>query len=737
VTFALETETYPGFPAGMNLALPAQDLADTEAQYLQDVLIDLPALTRRRGPLQVSGTLPQLAAGNKLTGIFTTLDPAGNLRYAVIADSGSASTFYSVNAAGNAYVSVATLPHRTLTTPPGSPYSLVDAKPALKGGLLIGLAQQYDPAQQATSIYWNGGISADYTTGTAGFTAGSRTLTGAGTSWSTTATPGMWVFYRGAGAFANMLAGCIKSVDSNTQITLVDPSPVTAAGANYTLTSVRGLYPRVMTGRVTCATTAATVNGGDTAFKTQALDTGTWLLYRFRDWALIGTVSTVSSEISLTLTGNAAISMANEQYIAIRADGTWSTDARGAAYNPGWMSAQYAGRQFYLSSDTGVRSDSYKLVYTETDDAEAYNLGYAGTWLPVTNQSSDTQESARGIAATYNALLLFKDTETFALQGTDPSVFSLGKIADDGCLATGSIQTYDGGVIWAGRQGIHLYDGVQVQNLTLLKLGQVWKNSISTFDPTKYRMWSFIYRDHYHLHIENIAPTKAPQKGSVTLQPSRWTIVINLPTGALTLSTNLNIRGAIELPSQAQSKTLFIVNGQVNGDTADRGYVIDAATLFDSEGLDTVYCDFGSSAVGSAIGGPDFYLESRKFDAGDGMRLKKWKILAANYLAQGGALKIDTVLGLNDFGSTLTTTLPASVFTWDTLAATFRTWDALKVKFSNWNTVVNGVFLPKRIKFQKQSQYFSFRIYQSTSSMQRVKLGPFMLAWKMMRPGRV
>jgi hypothetical protein len=352
------------------------------------------------------------------------------------------------------------------------------------------------------------------------------------------------------------------------------------------------------------------------------------------------------------------------------------------------------------------------------------DLSIDGNWIPVVSQGRTLQESGRGMMAAYNALIIAKENETFGLFGSTPSEFTLQKIQDDGALSGMSMQQYQGGVIWAGREGIHFYDGVQVTNLMADKFGQEWKDSVRTFDPSTYRMWSMMVRDHYMLFIENLDPTIQPTKGGVGEVVTQWTVVINMLTGAPVLWENVGVRGSIGLPASSGHKVWYFVND------GSRGHVCDGDALFDEEALDSVTC------VG-ATAGPDFYYESKKFDVGDDLRLKKFKYLAMHYLAQGGALKIDVVLGLNEFGQTLSSEFPASVFTWDTMRAQFGTWNALKTEFSNWSEIVQGVLLPKRVKFQKQSQYFSFRVYQEFLTMPRVKIGPYQIGFKLMRAGRV
>jgi hypothetical protein len=98
---------------------------------------------------------------------------------------------------------------------------------------------------------------------------------------------------------------------------------------------------------------------------------------------------------------------------------------------------------------------------------------------------------------------------------------------------------------------------------------------------------------------------------------------------------------------------------------------------------------------------------------------------------------MDAVLGLNEVGTTLTSILPQSVYNWDQLGNLFASWDALALEYSTWNDIVQAVFLPKRARFSKKSQYFSIRLYRESSSVTRAQFGPFMLGFKQLRPGRV
>jgi hypothetical protein len=709
----LVTETIPGSPDGMNVAAPANTIKDTEAQYIQDALLDYPALTRRRGPVRNVASIAQPTL--PVTGIATALDPNGTPRYGVLQGDATHGTFKTYSDDLLSLVDIG-----WANNLPVAPYHLSHIKTGLKGGTFIGTSSKYDKGATQAVAYWLGANKATYQTGTLTFTRGSKTVTGAGTSFLANVAVGMWVFADTDEGYSRPLIGSVASVDSNTQVTLATPAPYAATAKAYTMQALRGVIPRVTTGRITCATTATAVNGGATKFLAQGLNAGIWNIYRSRDWAFVGKVSSVQSDSALTLAANAAVAMADDSYIAIHTDGDASYAV--GATEPGWITATYAGRQFYINNGD-THDDTYRLVYSDTDDAEAIDLSEDGSWTPV-GSSSIVQESARGMEAAYNALLVFKENETFGLYGSTPGQFEIKKIEDDGALSGMSVQPYGGGVIWAGREGIHFYDGVQVTNLMAEKFGKVWKDTLRTFDPNTYRMWSMMARDHYFLFIENLDPTIQPTKGGVSEVVTQWTVVVNMTTLAPALMTNVGVRGAVTTPASSGHTVWYVVND------ATQGHVCSADDLFDTEGLDVITC------VG-ATAGPDFFYESKKFDAGDSLLLKKFKVLAMHYLAQGGALKVDVVLGLNEFGQTIASEFPASVFTWDKLRATFTTWNALKAQFGSWSEVINGVLLPKRVKFQKTSQFFSFRVYQENLTMPRVKIGPYQIAYKIMRAGRV
>lgn len=718
----ITTETFEGTSGGMNLAIAAQELDDTECEYAQDFLFDRIGIIRSRGPVSpIAGltTFPKPASG-----LVQTLDPNGISRYAGLWGDGTQSNFGALDSTGASRVDIPWNGFLT-TAPPASPYYIVDAKSSLGGGTWVGSSSQYDSASpNQTLAIWRGGNKADYNTGTVGVTRGSATVTGAGTSWVGNVVAGEFLFMSTDDGYTMTYVGCVQSVDSNTQITLVDPSPYPASAKAYKLTSIRGFCPRIGTGRITASTGSTLVNGGATKFKTQGMSTGTWNIYRASDWTWVGKVLTVTSDIQVTLAANAAVALNNEHYIALQADGDWSINTMAVANKKvGFLNASYAGRQWYANN-------GQKFAYTTTvwfsdaNDPEVVDLSpYDGQFIPI-GSTTGANTPIKAIMPSFNALIVVKDNEAYGIFGTSPSNFSAKKIEDDGTLGGMSVQPYGGGVIWAGRNGIYFYDGVKSNNMTKDKLGNYYKTAIKSFDPTKYRIWSMVIRNHYCLFFESVSPTYAVVKGTTSTTPTTYCIALDMETGAFTTLTNVGIRGAIVLPASSGQTTWYLVNDSTTG------YIVDGSALFDGTGRDTI------TSVG-ATAGPAPYFVSKKYKAQDSMRLKLFKQLAANYLAAGGPLNIDTIVGLNNVGATSTTQFPATVYTWDQLPGIAATWDNLKNLFPTWDSVVNSVFKPKRVKFLKRTQNLAFRIYSADTNINQVIIGPFQLGYKFQRPGRI
>lgn len=916
---ALITTTLPGIPGGMNLAIPAQELDDTEGRYIQDGLVDKPGVVRSRGPIEAATGVARPTL--KGSGLLVCANPVGTGKFAILNGDNSNGYVGLLNEARDTLVNF-TWPHALPVSPPTHPFKIVDSKPGAQGGAWVGISDRFDANSPEQALaFWYGGDKADYSTGTIAFTGGGTIITGTGTSWLANVVPGMFVFADVANTavaittFSQALIGVVKSVDSDTQITLLAACPYASSGTTwspasptavtYKISSMRGFAPKIAKGLITCSTSATTVTGGDTKWIQQGMPTSDeasgrttniWNVYRLSDGTWVGRVDKCDSDTSMTLKANAAVSLVDEPYIAIRGDSSYDIAVTDATNQVGWLNAVYSERQFFANIGTDVEG-SARLWFSDPNDPEAVDLStYSGDFIDIPSTVS-VVEPIRGLLPTYNALLVFKETETYAVFGNSPTSFNVRKLEDDGVFMPMAVQPYSGGAIWPGRNGIYVYDGVNVTNITTNKLGQYYKDLVRGIDFSLYRCWSMIERNHYFLFFEACDPTIVPRKGNIAQSVPSLTLCINLVTSAFSMMTGTNVRGAAIIPQDTTREAWFLVNGAdtdradttqgttttgatawnlaadnmylvkvtanktgyiasgtlridaagtgagnpafkyvlyaddgtgtapgalitqtaeqsladgtaaanlelgfdkitrvVSGDVLwfgvhagsngdnlrifreatggsvhwhpdtysdgaqdpyntatdstatydvtaylnmdyDRAVVCNAESLFNQEGLDAVVADAGNPVDSSP--GPDIYVETKKFDIGDGLRLKRFKQFAVWYLAQGGGILMDSVLGLNEVGTTLTTTLPASVYNWDQLGNLFASWDDLALEFATWDDIISAVFLPKRARFSKKSQYFSMRLYRETNQVSRAQFGPFSLGYKVLRPGRV
>lgn len=652
----LSLATYVGAPQGMSRQVPQHVEGDEQAWTIFDALCNIPGFVRRRGPLEASGTAHTSA---RTIGLVRVQDPGGT---EVIAALLSTARFSGV--------SNSTMSYTWPLTPSVSPYEIFDAKDVLNGGAIIGHATTYDKPANYTTVLWRGCAkdSVSTTNLASSITRGDTTisLSSGGSSF-------------GAGHFvwnvSGYLVGVVKSVSSNT-LTLEAPALVSGA-TSVTADPVRGLGKRTSKGRITTDTTSAVVNGGSTKFKAQGLASGTWDLFT-PDFTYIGTVTSVAGDAQLTLTGNAAVALLNSDYIAIKKTDTYAKSNNGI----GWLNAQYAGHQFYAKDNV--------VNFSDDDDPEALDLTENGDNLTF---SSDP---IRALIPGQAGLVICSEKEAYALVGgvgTTPDRWRGERIHDDGCISAMGCSTYQGGVIWPGKRGIWFWDGANPVNL-VGALGDDYR----AFAVTATRTWSMIAKDHYFCFMEGgVSGVFAKTKGASATNYTKLTFVVSLKTGAVTLMTNVDIRGAVDIPvSMALGSAMFGINTTVPDSRTMKG-----DSLFLDSGTDAYTCE-------SATVGPDFFLETKKYDMGDGQRLKLFKMLLLHYRSDGAAITLDTVKGLEGTGETSTTTYATST-----------------------------TFTDKRLKFMKRSQYLSFRLYQASASTTRITLGQWGIGFKWKRPGRV
>lgn len=709
---------------GINQSKSAQNIEENECVFLQDLILDTPGVARQRGPVAQSSGTPTYSG--KAIGIVNTVDPAGTQQIAVL--HGTSTPRFGV-VSGSSSVDIP-WEHNFST----SPHTIVDYRSALSGGIFVGTSSGYGETASQSLGLWRGGTKVNYTTGTISVSMASTTVTGSGTSWSSNVSPGMFVFATSGinapfnSGISKTFVGTVRSVDSNTQLTLEKPSRVGVTNGNHLETSIRGFNQCVSVGAITTSTSDQTVTGAKTKFVSNGLTSTSaqWALYRLRDYAYIGKVDSSSAlnfEGSLELTATAAIALSNEDYIAYRIDGNWDTLTNASSTKMGFLTATFANRQWYANKG-GKFSDTYRVFFSQDSEFECVdNAANDGDFIDVIS-STGVQTPIMGLIPTYNALLVMKESEVHGISGTAPSNFQMRKLSDDGTLACTSIQGYRGGALWAGRNGIYFYDGTEVSNISSDKLGKFYSNSLKNFNPNTHRMWSMIARDHYFLFIESFESTYSLYKETTPTTPTKICFVVDLYTNSFTTLTNTHILGSTSLTAVSGETAYYIIN------TSTTGYIVNASDLFTNTGEDSLVCS-------GAVSGPDIHLESRRYQFGDGTSYKVFREFLQYYRIFAGYLNVDILKSLGQHGS-LAGTIPATDYTWKSLGERFDSWDSAGAAYTSWDALnLDHGFEVTRIRFARRGPVFGYRLWKPTGQQPfKAQFGPAALRYKEMRTGR-
>ena len=594
---SLEFTSVPPVPRGMNLASPPLFIDDAYCRWMQDVLVDRPGQIRMRGPLThwYTGGTP---AGHQGLGAADTITPDGNWRGAAFTTGSSTtngaypSSFGEMNVFNKdaALVGTVTLPFKlnTVWSSANNHWinnTIIDAKPALGGGVWIGITDEYGVSIDGTNskqalMLWRGGGKAAYETPTAAstYTNNSKTITSVASA-STLIDSGMFVFDtttsddRGKGRYL----GVVSSV-SGTTVTLEKPVIYTSITAGsetsrkLSFTSVRGFIHQHGRGVATTdggeyITSGRLGSDAEGLFGAARVTIGTSganhtvYAYRYSDHRFIGevkfegTVSNTQVQMEAgTFSTTASDFLKDDNYFILRNDvdlnvsgitndttrysmlasqriyDSQTTTISSELYTPipGIFNSTYANRQWFASvGNTAVNSDKFvnRVVFSGTDNPENINLS---------PDASDSilvpgREAIRGIAGSVAGLLVFVENKTYIIKGTNRQNFSLEELYPDGCLCTSSIVQVGGGVIWAGKAGIYYYDGVSVRNFTNESLGIYYTDGVATFNPTIDRIYAFVYNNYLIINF-----TKWQQSYAL----NRWQAVNQVVNEGITIDNN-------------------------------------------------------------------------------------------------------------------------------------------------------------------------------------------------------
>lgn len=751
----LETSTAEGALKGMILARAPHELTDQECAYLQDAIINQPGFVNRRGA--ITGTTAITAANidsQRPLAVCSVTDPAGTLKIGVVymKDTGALyEAWLAVFDKNLAFIQKHYLFSALVlgaANYPNRPF-MVQCTPAIDGSVLISIRQRYDrilsgatPTAAGRVVRWYGGCpSTSYTSAGANATitstVGSTSVTGLAAEIAKISFPGTVI----------QRIGVVASVTSTTQVELMFPAVVAIPAASTPFWVGDSLPVARTRGRISCtAGVLSGLTGYGTKF-TEARDrmlvtpAAGWDFYDPTDMKIAAQLTTnIVPTISDTLTAvpsSVTKSMSLKNYLMYSFNGISDPQYNRYGGIPGVGSGQTprSAKGSFFTTYKGYMVSFNAIVEVSTlndaGDLNTTSRGYIhgprfpeimdhsvadGDWFDVL---STKQGDPDGIAiqSGLNAVVLCKSQETFALTGDNPDNFGLQKIADDGALSFESVASWQGAPIWLGRTGIWMFDGVNpAENLIQNTLGVRWKELTAAFDGTAYgtsdagnyplnQARCFIYKDYLFVNITNTGSTHSVYTDGVARTSNTMQLVIYLPTRAVSYLTNFNFQAFIQVGNAG-----YVILPQ-EGSTTHHWFPLD--NLF-KQGLattDTILTvnSYNSGSVSTSVG-PWFHMESRKFDAGDGLWRKTWKQLSIESLMTNTKrIWLETVAGLNTTGVRQPTPY-----------------------------VGTGLFVAIKNKFNARNQYMSFRLYEDINNRPAtLQLGAWQWAYKLARRGQV
>lgn len=702
---------------------------------VQDMIIDTNGVLRNRGGFVsiTSDSFTNLC----ITGVTQTTGATGLLAANTSGDilfyattTAALTGFVNLTAAGNF------LQGATAQGISGQATTFTSAKLPNDAGTLLGGDGAF-VTSPGYSFLWGGNatVASDTIAGTAASTIGTKAIAGVGTAW-TSALVGCYLFI-GATTAANYV-GQVAAVSSTTALTLVKGALKTIVAAAPAFKTVRPTLYNVYKGRITTNTTSAVVIGANTKFLTSGpASTGSTFMttvpmnvFRYSDGAFVGQVTSVQNDTTLTLTGNAAIAMSNEEYfISCPTFTLLTTTAPSTSIAAGGV-ARYADRYWYggfICNDPGTASTSLSvlalngLAFTKKNDAECFDLDPASGDI-LTIATGANPDRIRALYPVSGGLLVFRTFDTFLVTGYSPETFRIIKIADDGVPSSISFQPYKEGVVWCGTKSVWYFDGTRIVDLLQNKMRKFYQRSTAIKPSANNPNTIAVSNDHlmvsYKMNTgtDQTWPYKNTTKSIVYI-----CMVINMLNGAISFFTNIapttsffspnfNVNIVITRGQQVSlfNTTSFLLNGnKIFADSSTAADNFDAVT-----GVGTF------TSVTTTQIGPDCMFESVKLTLGNAARLKFWKMLLMNYSSDVSMQA--TIIGTND----TTIDFPNRA-----------TGTATVVAFP----VSSNISLLKRVKFLVRTPQLMLRVYQTSttsSASQRFKLFWYAVGGKWMRWGR-
>lgn len=533
-----------GAISGLNQSGSGVSIPEDFVRWGQDILFDRNGLLRRRAPHTVFPVYNQAATptvtqfsvtGERVVSAFSTLNPLGQRISGMLVTNNVTSRILFLDANNRGTHNTAGF--NTVSTVIPMPQDAVfDVKNASTTGMWLSFLEQgysyVSSRNDCAQYYWRGGcgVETTYSTPTVNLRSGTSATANAsfGTNLTFTAnnniipTSGMFVFLVNGTTGVEYYAGTVLSATA-TSITLEkDMIRPLAANAYTDLTNaaylnggslktynVRPFIKNQGRGLISGVSGASQVmvsgNAGSDAeghWKSAGVDAG-WAIYRANDGAWLGDVASVADNTTLTMSATLTPSAAP---ITLKADEYTARPYRATTISAniterlptsvaGIFTATYAGLQWY--GNAGDTINRNRIVFSAYNDPESVDLSANDADSIIIPGLSEM----RGLATSSSGLIIFMADKTYRLRGNSRFNFSLEELYPEGCLSSMSIVEYGGGVFWASKTGIFLFDGTTVRNLSKDNLGLYYPESIKNYDPQVNRAYGFFHKDYLFMHF--------------------------------------------------------------------------------------------------------------------------------------------------------------------------------------------------------------------------------------------
>lgn len=757
------TATTEGAARGIVTVRAPHELNDNEVVWLQDALVNQAGLIVRRNGLPAVGTFNKAVVTNaagtaRPVGVVSTYDPAGTLRIGILYfDTSALGTGLYMSVYNSAYTFIQR--HMVCAVKNNGPVTggfgnVVHYAALNDGGVAIYAADGLGVAANGGVGVWYGGAIAT-STGNTGSVAFGFNCTVTRNSAVVTAnavdvaklTPGTIIYS----------VGVVRSIDTATTFSLIKPyHGITNAafGASMGISMFPNIYNTI---GLASGVAGGVVSGYGTKFKSMVNNV---LGSSFGAYSGI-MVSEMDDKVIADVTWTATTTETNFPTSTVAKSSTLEpfrlfasvNDEPSGVFAPlhisgsstsqriiGGLVTSWNGYQIWANSPTAVSGSeglgipSMSGRFWLGGPTYPYEIDQAradGSWddLPSAHL---VDADIVAVGSTNRGVVLCKRKSTYFFSG-EPGNYSLDKILDDGALGPQAICNYQGGVIWAGKNGIYYCDGQSApDNLVEETILPTYRSMVASFltgdntadaidvSQAKYTVRCFVHLDHLFVCFGSSVTFGIMYSGNTSTLQQSQTIAMYLPNRAVNFWSNFRVNGFLPpnnvdssgyvlLVSSTNTYHLVNLDSIIDPDSVQAGRINDAFTV--------KTCSNGGTT-------PSFYMETKRYDLGDALNRKVWKGLAleamvSNFVfpAAGTAtLKVDYVLGLNTAGTAVATTFLDTTPALSTLPQ----------------------FKAQRIKARARNQFLGFRLYEDPAHRANyLQIGPWQMIYKPGRPGAI